>query len=209
MKNLVLIGGGGHALSLLDILSPDVTVTGYVDVSPSPMMPVEYLGNDDEFLSSLADDNNSHCAVAITCVSGRDCSLYLRGKLLSRYHKLLPRPIIAPTAIVSPSARLADGVQVFHRAVISASTTIGQGSIVNTGAIVEHGCTIGRNIFIGPGAVICGGVTIGDGSYIGAGVIIKPGVKIAPDTVIGLGATVIHDITAAGIYAGNPATRIR
>ncbi|WP_301743737.1 hypothetical protein [uncultured Duncaniella sp.] len=35
-KKLALIGGGGHALSLLDILQPPLMVAGYVDFGISP-----------------------------------------------------------------------------------------------------------------------------------------------------------------------------
>jgi len=204
-KNIALIGGGGHALSLLDILPSPVKVAGYVDFNPMPDMSAAYLGNDDTFLGTCAPDD---WEIIITTVSGKDCSLDTRRKIISRYHDYGSPAIIASTAIISPSAAIGNGTAVFHRAVINAASSIGIHSVINTGAIIEHGCTIGDNVFVGPGAVICGGVTIGDNSYIGAGAIIKPGMTLCRSCTIGAGAVVVRDIVTPDTYAGVPAKLI-
>lgn len=204
-KDIALIGGGGHALSLLDILPSSSQVAGYVDFRPVAEMPVKYLGNDETFIESVAPEAFD---VMITLVSGADCSLRLRRDIINRYEAYGSPVIVAPSAIVSPSATLGKGSALFHRSVVNAATHIGAHCVINTGAIVEHGCTIGSNVFIGPGAIICGGVSIGDDTYIGAGAIVKPTVSIAAGSTIGAGAVVIHDITQTGRYAGVPAKPI-
>ncbi|MES2794775.1 MAG: CatB-related O-acetyltransferase [Bacteroidota bacterium] len=50
---------------------------------------------------------------------------------------------------------------------------------------------------------------IGHDVWIGQGVIIKQGVTIGDGAVIGMGSIVTKDMTAYGIYAGNPAKLIR
>ncbi len=52
-------------------------------------------------------------------------------------------------------------------------------------------------------------VHIGPGCWIGSGVMILPGVTIAPGCVLGAGAVVRKNTEPNGVYAGNPATRIR
>ncbi len=76
-KKLALIGGGGHALSLLDILQPPLMVAGYVDFGISPKMPIPFLGNDSEFISPNTRDEFD---ILITMVSGPDCNLDTRAK---------------------------------------------------------------------------------------------------------------------------------
>jgi acetyltransferase-like isoleucine patch superfamily enzyme len=49
---------------------------------------------------------------------------------------------------------------------------------------------------------------IGDGVSIGSNCTILP-VQIASGTVIGAGAVVVKDIRQPGVYAGNPARRLR
>ncbi len=201
-KKLALIGGGGHALSLLDILQPPLMVAGYVDFGISPKMPIPFLGNDSEFISPNTRDEFD---ILITMVSGPDCNLDTRAKVIECYSGYTSPSIIAPTAIVSSSSHIGVGAIVFHRAVVNTGSDIGCHSIINTGAIIEHECRIGNNVFIGPGAIVCGGAIIGDNTYIGAGAIIKPGAHICHSPIIGAGAVVIQDISIPGTYKGVPA----
>lgn len=205
-KRVALIGGGGHALSLLDILPSTADVAGYVDMHPSPGMPAAYLGDDEAFMASCGPDGWD---VVITVVSGADCSLAARRGIIGRYSLYGSPAVVASTAVVSPSASIGGGTAVFHRAVIGASARMGCHCVVNTGAVVEHGCRMGCNVFIGPGAVICGGVSVGDDAYIGAGAVVRPGVRICAGCVVGAGAVVIRDIDSAGTYAGVPAKKIK
>lgn len=203
-KKLALIGGGGHAISLLDILPSPEQAAGYVDFTATDTMPVAYLGDDDSF---IAGHSPEEWCVAVTLVSGPSCRLAKRAEIISRYADYDAPIIVAPSAIVSPSATMGRGTAVFHRAVINARTVTGRHCVVNTGAILEHECHIVDNVFIGPGAVICGGVSVGSNTYIGAGVIIKPGVSICDNAVIGAGAVVIRNIDEAGTYVGVPAKK--
>lgn len=200
-KKLVLVGGGGHARSLLAALDDDVQVAGYADMQPRDDLDIPYLGSDSDCIALL---DPAEYEVAVTMVSGRDCSLALRARIIDSYKGFGMPLIIAPTAIVA-GCRIGPGTQLMHRAVINTGTEIGSCCIVNTGAVVEHDCKIGFNVFIGPGAVICGGVEIGDNCYIGANATIRPGVKICSGAVIGLGAAVTKDINDARTYAGVPA----
>jgi acetyltransferase-like isoleucine patch superfamily enzyme len=85
--------------------------------------------------------------------------------------------------------------------------------------------TIGDDCFIGHGVMFVndrfavGGpargrkelwqsTMIGDRVSIGSNATIMP-VRIASGTVIGAGAVVTKDIEVAGVYAGNPARRIK
>lgn len=52
-------------------------------------------------------------------------------------------------------------------------------------------------------------IVIEDGSWIGAGSTILPGVTIGAGCLIGAGSVVIKDCLPNGLYAGNPAKRIR
>lgn len=203
---LALIGGGGHALSLIDILPSSLQVAGYVDFSPSGILPLKYLGDDPLFLSTASPEEYD---VMVTFVSGCDCSLQRRAEIINRYKGFSSPIIIADSAIVSDKASVSDGCMVFNRAVVNSHATIAPHTVINTGAIIEHGCKIDKNVFIGPGAILCGGVNVGENTYIGAGAVIIPGVRICPDCIIGAGTVLIKDVTDPGTYVGNPARRIK
>ena len=200
-KKLVLVGGGGHARSLLAVIDGDIPVAGYADVQPCAGLDIPYLGTDSECIALL---DALEYEVAMTVVGGRDCSMALRSRLIERYKGYDMPVIIAPTAIVA-GCRIGPGSQLMHRTVVNTGTETGRCCIVNTGAVVEHDCRLGSNVFIGPGAVICGGVDIGDNCYVGANATIRPGVKVCAGSVIGMGAVVVDDITEARIYVGIPA----
>lgn len=63
---------------------------------------------------------------------------------------------IHPTAIVDPTAQLADGVSIGPHAIILAETALGEGCQVHAGAIVGPYTTVGRGCVIHPYAVIGG-----------------------------------------------------
>lgn len=203
-NGIVLIGAGGHARSIVDVLGSK-SIAGYVSPHPAEAMnPLPWLGDDDTFIAE-AQSANIVASIHITLISGHDGNMYPRHKLLSRYAEFTHPTIVASDATISPTALIADGCAVMHRAYLGPGTAIGNFSVINTGAIIEHDVRIGSNTFVGPGAVICGGVSIGDDCYIGAGAKIRNGVTITDGTVVGMGAVVIGDIQHSDTYVGCPA----
>ncbi|HEX9445490.1 MAG TPA: UDP-3-O-(3-hydroxymyristoyl)glucosamine N-acyltransferase [Candidatus Binatia bacterium] len=83
-------------------------------------------------------------------------------------------PGVHPTAVVSPSARLAPGVSVGAHAVIEDEVSVGDGTAVGAGVFLGRGVEIGANsilhprVSIYPGARIGSRVAIHSGAVIGA-----------------------------------------
>lgn len=201
MKPLVLIGGGGHARSVVAMLESSRSIAGYTDAAPTGLS-VPYLGTD----SSL-DPHSADYETLVTVGFGRGASLTTRRNIFNRFEATACEPVIAPSAWVSQSAEIGRGTAIMARAAVNACR-IDANVVINTGAIIEHDCEIEDSCFIGPGAIICGEVRIGAGSFIGAGAIIREGVSIPPETTIGMGAVVTATISGPGTYAGNPARKI-
>lgn len=197
----ILIGGGGHAFSLLETLSDYNQIAGYADMQPSKDMPIPYLGKDADV---LANYNPEEYDIQVTLVYTSEVNLQLRKRILERYKSYHSHTFVASTALVTRNSNLGEGSVVMERAVVNRSS-IGKNTVINTGAIIEHGCTIGNNCFIGPSAIVCGGVTIGDNTLIGAGTIVRDDISIASDCTIGMGSLVTKDIKEAGVYHGQPA----
>ena len=61
---------------------------------------------------------------------------------------------IHPTAIVSPSARIAEDVEIGPYAIIGGDATLGPGCVVQAAAVIEGRVTMGAGNFVGYGAVI-------------------------------------------------------
>ena len=200
MIKTILVGGGGHALSLLEILPDSRMIAGYADLRPSSIMRIPFLGTDDDILEKFSPDEYD---VHVTLVYTLDVNLQLRKKIINRYNGFHKHTFLAQSAVVSHKSELSEGCLVMERTVVNHSI-IGKNTVINTGAIIEHGCKIGDNCFVGPGVILCGGVTIGDNTLIGAGAVVRDGLSIAPDCTIGMGSLVVSNIILPGLYYGSP-----
>ena len=131
--------------------------------------------------------------------------------------------------IVEPSnlygCQLGDDVFVGPFVEIQKDVTVGKRTRVQSHSFICELVTIGDDCFVGHGVMFIndtfatGGpargnrklwksTTVGDRVSIGSNATILP-VRICNDVVIGAGAVVTKDITKPGIYAGNPARRLR
>lgn len=200
MKKTILIGGGGHALSLLEMVEDINQITGYSDFTVCKEMPIPYLGTDEDILKNYSTNEYNVC---ISVVYTNKASLELRKKLIKKFEQYEPASFKSPTAIITPNANIKNGVVIFHNCTIN-RCSIEEHSVINTGAIIEHGCKLGKNVFVGTGAVICGDVAIGNNVFIGAGTVIRDGITIQDNAIIGMGSLVTKNILQEGVYYGSP-----
>lgn len=202
---LVLIGGGGHAGSVVDVVrSAGLQLLGILTPSGAPPAHGLIRLGDDKWLENAPPSTDLHLAFGPQRGSTRREALF--DSLEARGFRL--PVIIAGTAIVSPSATVGAGSILMHGAFVNSSTRIGRNCIINTRAVVEHDCHIGDHTHVAPGVVISGGVEIGRRCLIGAGAVLLPGIKITDGTVIGAGAVVVRAVETSGeTWSGNPARR--
>jgi acetyltransferase-like isoleucine patch superfamily enzyme len=120
---------------------------------------------------------------------------------------------------------IGDGTFIGPFTEIQKDVTVGKRCRIQSHTFICELVTIGDDCFIGHGVMFVndrfatGGpargrkelwqpTSIGDRVSIGSNATIMP-VRIASGTVIGAGAVVTKDIVSPGIYAGNPARRIK
>lgn len=192
MEDIVLIGGGGHALSVADaiISGKNYKIVGYTDESDTHI-PLRYLGTDD-ILESLFEKGLINAAITVGFLGKGS----IRDKLCHKVEQVgfhLPK-IIDPSAVVSGSADFGEGVFIGKQAVVNAGAKIGKMSIINTGAIIEHNNWVGEYCHVAVGAVLCGSVHVGAHTFIGANATIIQGVQIGMNVIIGAGSIVIGDV---------------
>lgn len=202
--NLMLIGGGGHALVVAEAaFDSGWNLTGFFDDrSDSPLASlVERRGGVADALGVLRGAGG---ASAVLCVG----DLAARASLLPGLVGVTWARVRHPSATVSRRADVGAGVYLGARCVVNIRAAIGDHAIINTGAIVEHECRIGANAHVAPGAVLCGNVTVGDGTLIGTGARVIPGVRIGAWCVVGAGAVVVRDLPDGAHAVGVPA-RVR
>ncbi|MHB1307511.1 MAG: acetyltransferase [Limisphaerales bacterium] len=209
-SSLVLVGGGGHCRSLVDVIETtgEFDIAGFVDFASKQtetILGYPWIGQDED-LPRLATQ------FAFFIISAGQIGLpTLRERLFATVASVGGRlPVIrSPRAHTSRHARLGEGTVVFHGAIVNSGVEIGRNGIINTAAIVEHDATVGDHCHISTGARVNGACRVGNRSFIGSGAVLREGIQVAEGTVIGAGAVVVRDTEAFGVYTGVPARRIR
>ncbi|MEY3721632.1 MAG: hypothetical protein RL618_2151 [Pseudomonadota bacterium] len=197
---VLLIGGGGHCRSVIDVIesSAHFQVAGIVQPTSDGLAPI--LGypvrGDDDALPDLL--GQTPCAlVTVGQLTSASLRKYLYGKLLDLRAKI--PVVVSPHAHVSRHAQLGLGTVVLHGALVNAAALVGENCIINSMALVEHDARIGPHCHISTGARLNGGVEVGAGCFIGSGAVIHQGVTIGAGSVIGAGCVICHDVAAQTI----------
>lgn len=210
MKKIVLIGGGGHAKVIIDIIrsTNEFEIVGITEKNSEvkSILNIPILGAD----SILEELFNNGVEYAFICI-GINQDINLRNMLYRKIKEIGFRipTLIHRQAIVSPYVKIGEGTCVMAGAVINPDAEIGNNSIINTDALIEHDCIVGDNVFISPGAILAGNVTIKNNSLIGMGSKIIEGKVIGNNVIVGAGAVVIDDINENCIAVGVPAKAIK
>ena len=201
---LLLIGGGGHALSVADSLDCEVFISiGIIDCcdAETNSLPFPLVGEDSD-LPALFDEGYRNAFITIGSVGDTDIRVRLYDRVVQIGYKIIN--IVDATDGVSRSVTMATGIYIGNGAVINAESDIGNMAIINTRAVVEHQCRIGEFVHIAPGAILCGNVSVGAHSHIGAGCVVRQGISIGENTTVGIGSVVTRDIGPNVVAFGNP-----
>jgi sugar O-acyltransferase (sialic acid O-acetyltransferase NeuD family) len=185
VSKIILIGGGGHCKSVIDVIEQEgrFKIYGILDKSDflgTKILGYKIIGNDKD-LKKLA----SKCNYAFITV-GQIKSSLTRIRLFNMAKQAgftLPT-IISPRAYVSKHSSIGRGSVVMHDAVVNANVNIGDNCIINTKAIIEHDSIIFNHCHISTNATINGSVKIKSKCFIGSNATIRDGVIIKENSFI-------------------------
>lgn len=180
MKSIIIIGSGGHANSLIDLIesSNKFKIKGYFDKAKNNKIKLKYLGDDTE----ITKYKFKFAAIGI----GLGLSPKKKMQLITKYKSQgisFPK-LIHKNSYVSRKCKIHDGAQLFAGTIINANSQISSYAIINTGSIIEHDCFIGENSFICPGSIVLGSCKIGKNTIIGSKNLILPNTSILSNTFI-------------------------
>lgn len=116
---------------------------------------------------------------------------------------------IAPSAVISPSSIIEEGVIVAPFCSVQARAFIGRNAAINTMAIVGHDVQVSEGAVISSMVNLGGAVKVGRRAYIGMGGMIREKLTVGADSIVGMGSVVHNDVPEEVIAMGNPARVLR
>lgn len=207
-SKLILIGGGGHCNSCIDVIESTrkfeiIGVIDTIDKLGQFVLDYKVIGTDEDLPKLI----NKNTWFLITLGYIKSC--VLRRKIFKKLESLDANiaTVISENALVSKYSSIAKGTIIMHRVTIGAGSKIGQNCIINTNANIEHDTIVGDDVHVSTHAVVNGNCELKNGVFIGSNATIFHGTSIEYDTVIGAGSLVTKNITEKGIYYGNPLSR--
>ena len=196
MCNVIIIGAGGHAKVIADIvIKSGDKLLGFLDDCKTGKVIGDYevIGKTTDVLN-FSDDTEFIIGIGNNRVR----------KDISEKYNLKWYTAVHPSSQIGLDSTVGEGSCVMANSVISPNCKIGCHCIINTAAVVEHDSVIGDYVHISPNATLCGTVSVGNLCHIGAATVVRNNISIADDVIIGAGGAVVKDINKSGVYAGVP-----
>ncbi|MBQ2982949.1 MAG: acetyltransferase [Lachnospiraceae bacterium] len=198
MKDILIIGCGGHAKVVYDVIeqAKNYNIVGFI--SEKKDNKFEYRGKKaigtDEQLIELYKSGIQHAVVGIGYLGDSQ----VRDRVYTKLKKIgfeIPA-LVDITAKLAADVKIGEGAFIGKGAIINSNAIIDDMAIINSGAIVEHDCKVGQFSHVSIATNLCGSVVVGHHTFIGAGTTIIQCVAIGNNVVVGAGSTVLNDISS-------------
>jgi len=210
-EKILIIGAGTHAKVISDILlyHKNIEIVGFTDITKKKGEKINgfpILGTD----SIILDLYNKGIINSVIIGLGYQL-LDIRQEIFNflKKNKIKISNAIHPSAIISKTSKIGEGVAIMAGAIINPNTIIGSNTVINTGAIIDHDNVIGDNVFIQIGSKLAGNVVVHDNTVIGMGSNIIEKIEIGHNSIIGAGSVVLNNVLNNKIVAGVPAKFLR
>ena len=196
MSDLILMGGGGHCRSAIDVIESEGShrIIGVLEdpaFQGSDVMGYPILGTDD----ALADLVGQGVGVLVTVGQIKTSKIRERAFAAAREVGASLPVIVSPHAYCSSHANIGAGTMVMHGAIVNAACVVGENCIVNSMALLEHDISVGDHTHIATGARVNGGVKIGPRCFIGSGAVLHNDIEIDEGAIIPAGTIVRSSVS--------------
>lgn len=202
-RPLYLIGGGGHAKAVIEIVEKLTShqIIGIVELesyADTQLLGYEILTEGVEF--SCLPNANADFLVAIGQVKDATPRVRSFNKLKSLNKSLAT--ILSTLSHVSERANVGEGSIIMDFTMVGPDVHIGKNCIVNNFAQVEHDSTIGDHCHLSTNTVVNGGCELGDKVFLGSGSIILNGISIGSQSIIAAGEVVRMNVPEKCLFVG-------
>ena len=208
--DILLIGGGGHCASVIEVIEAEgkFSIKGIVDQKEKigeKVLGYPIIASDEDLPKLLKQTPHVLITTGMVQPNKLRANLY---KMALGNNGIFP-VIVAPTATVSKHANVGAGTVIMHYAMVNAGASVGENCIINTKSLVEHDSSVAHHTHVSTAAVVNGNCIIGESCMIGSNATIIHGIKVGANSVVGAGAVVTKDVSFNQIVVGNPAKSMK
>lgn len=197
MEKLIIIGSGGHAAELRDYIGhinkqnpeKEINVEGFIDDNRSGY---DHYAFEEPFLGTIEDHKVREEVKYLMGIA----NIAYRRPIIERFldKGASFTTLIHPSAQISPSAIIGEGVVISHNVSVGPKAEIGNYNMINSRATIAHDTRIGNYNFISPQVALSGNTTIGDENLLGTNSVTIPGMKVGSRNKIGAGMIVYKPV---------------
>jgi sugar O-acyltransferase (sialic acid O-acetyltransferase NeuD family) len=204
MDKYIVIGTGGHANSIIDlIVGQGGEVECFVDFDSDVK---SHLGKPVVTINDLSKFNyKSNLVFAIGNPVTRKQAF--QDMSLQKLTKNFP-PLVHKTSYIAEGVKLGFGTVLLGNVFVGPNSQIGNFCILNTKSSIDHDCQIGDFNILSPSVTVAGTVLTGPECYFGMGALISNNLSIGAKSTIGANSFVKDSVPANSFFAGSPARKI-
>lgn len=206
MKNIIIIGSGGHAAELREYInhhnakgaSEPINVLGFIDDDESTHSHYSFI---EPYLGNIKNHVINPDAFYLMAIA----NLSYRQPIIERFISEGAHftGFIHPTAIIASSAEIGEGTVISHNASVGPKVKIGKFNMLNSRCTIGHDSVLGNFNFISPQVAVSGNSHIGNGNLLGTNSCTIPGILIGNNNKIGAGTSVIMNVGDNLTVVGN------
>jgi sugar O-acyltransferase (sialic acid O-acetyltransferase NeuD family) len=207
-KEIYIIGAGTYGEVMYELAELlDYKVEGFFDEDFSKLntlcMGTKVIGKFSELNSNEIARKNFIVAIGNNKV---------REKIMNEISEMGGNTptLIHPTAILSPSAEIGNGVYIQANTYIWTKVKINDYCIISPNVVIAHHSTIGKGCLVSAMSAVGASINLEARVFVGMGSTIMTGLNyIGEDSIIGAGAVVVKNVEKNSVYAGVPAKKLR
>jgi sugar O-acyltransferase (sialic acid O-acetyltransferase NeuD family) len=184
-EKIVLIGGGGHCKSCIDVVEAQdmFAIEGIVDMATKigrTVLGYPIIADDADLVRLTGEFRNF--LITIGQIGSPEKRMETFQSIKSSGGRF--PVIVSPKAYVSKHATIGEGTILMHGVTVNAGSVIGVNCIINTGSIIEHDVIIEDHCHISTGSTVNGGCIVRRGSFLGSNSVTREGIIIKENSFI-------------------------
>lgn len=210
-RNLVIIGAGGHAKVIMDIVEKEnkYRIVGLIDSFKKKgdfILNHRVIGTEND-LEELMEKYDFD--MGIIAIGNNWTRKLFHKKISSQFPEFKFASAVHPNATVGKNCSIGYGTVIMPGAIINSDSIVKNFCIINSDALLEHDCYMENYSSLAPKSALAGGVRLGECSVIGMGAVVLQTLSIGNDCIIGASALINKNVKKNSMVYGIPGKVIR